>query len=172
MLDELLKDLQNNPGEKYYWRAWNRLRLAQAQAAYDDAMAALNAMRNNEVYRLAGIASYSLNRLPEAREYFENALKMNGGDCDAQRYLGLIDSGGPQLEGRLRAFHRCCRLLRSGARAHGSRAGRTREGYYRSVERPHRKPSRRDQGSRDPSSDILSECVDRGAKREMIQSLV
>ncbi len=91
-LDELLKDLQNNPGEKYYWRAWNRLRLAQAQAAYDDAMAALNAMRNNEVYRLAGIASYSLGRLPESRDYFENALKMNGSDCEAERYLGLIDS--------------------------------------------------------------------------------
>jgi TonB family protein len=91
-LDELLQDLQNNPGEKYYWRSWNYLRLAQVQAAYDDALAALNAMRNNEVYRLAGIASYSLNRLPESRDYFENALKMNGGDCDAQRYLGLIDS--------------------------------------------------------------------------------
>jgi len=92
VLDELLQDLQNNPGEKYYWRAWNRLRLDQAQAAYDDAMAALNAMRNNEVYRLAGIASYSLNRLLESRDYFENALRMNGADCGAQRYLGLIDS--------------------------------------------------------------------------------
>jgi tetratricopeptide (TPR) repeat protein len=92
-LDELLKDLQNNPGEKYYWRAWNRLRLAQPQAAYDDAIAALNAMRNNEVYRLAGIASYSLNRLAEAREYFDNAIAMNRADCDSERYLGLIDAG-------------------------------------------------------------------------------
>lgn len=25
VLDEALKDLQRNPGEKYYWRAWNRL---------------------------------------------------------------------------------------------------------------------------------------------------
>lgn len=92
VLDELLKDLQNNPGEKYYWRGWNRLQLKEAQPAYDDAMAALKAMRNNEVYRLAGIASFSLNRLPESRDYFENALEMNGADCDAQRYLGLIDS--------------------------------------------------------------------------------
>ncbi len=92
VLDDLLQDLQNNPGEKYYWRAWNRLRLAEAQLAYDDAMAALNAMRNNEVYRLAGIASYSLNRLNESREYFQHALAMNAADCDSQRYLGLIDS--------------------------------------------------------------------------------
>jgi tetratricopeptide (TPR) repeat protein len=61
------------------------LRLAQAQLAYDDAMAALNAMRNNEVYRLAGIASYSLNRLTESREYFQHALAMNAADCDSQR---------------------------------------------------------------------------------------
>ena len=92
VLDDLLKDLQNNPGEKYYWRGWNRLQLKEAQPAYDDAMAALKAMRNNEVYQLAGIASFSLNRLPESRDYFENALKINGADCDAHRYLGLIDS--------------------------------------------------------------------------------
>jgi hypothetical protein len=91
-LDELLRDLQNNPGEKYYWRAWNRLRLGQTQAAYEDAVAALKAMRNNEVYRLAGIASFGLSRLTEARGYFENALNMNAADCDAQRYLGQIDA--------------------------------------------------------------------------------
>jgi len=91
-LDELLADLQNNPGEKYYWRAWNRLRLGATQAAYEDAVAALKAMRNNEVYRLAGIASFGLNRLPEARGYFDDALKINGGDCDSQRFLGQIDA--------------------------------------------------------------------------------
>ena len=37
--DLLQKDPSNNPGEKYYWRAWNRLQLGQAQLAYDDAMA-------------------------------------------------------------------------------------------------------------------------------------
>jgi tetratricopeptide (TPR) repeat protein len=92
VLDELLNDVQNNPGEKYYWRAWNRLRLAEAQAAYDDALSALKAMRNNEVYRLAGFASYGLNRLSESREYFEHAITLNPADCDSQRYIGLIDS--------------------------------------------------------------------------------
>jgi tetratricopeptide (TPR) repeat protein len=91
-LDELLKDLANNPGEKFYWRAWNYLRLGEAQRAYDDAAAALAGMRSNEVYRLAGIASYGLNRLAEAREQFNNALDMNAQDCDAQRYLGQIDA--------------------------------------------------------------------------------
>lgn len=92
ILDDLLTDLRNNPGEKYYWRAWNHLRLARAQPAYEDATAALKAMRNSEVYRLAGVASYSLSRLIESRAYFESALEMNRADCDAQRYLGQIDS--------------------------------------------------------------------------------
>ena len=82
----------NNPGEKYYWRAWNRLQLGQAQLAYDDATAGLNAMRNNAIYRLAGMASFSLNHLAEARKFFEDALKMNRADCDSERYLGLLDS--------------------------------------------------------------------------------
>lgn len=92
-LDELLlNDARNNPGEKYYWRAWNRLQLGQAQLAYEDAMMGLNAMRNDAIYRLAGMASFSLNRPAEARTFFEEALKMNSADCDSERYLGLLDS--------------------------------------------------------------------------------
>jgi tetratricopeptide (TPR) repeat protein len=92
MLDELIKDLRTNPGEKYYWRAWNRLQLGQPQAALDDATAALNAMRNNQVYALAGMAAFGLKRLAEAREYFDNGLQMDRADCDSVRYLGQIDS--------------------------------------------------------------------------------
>jgi tetratricopeptide (TPR) repeat protein len=93
LLDELLlKDASNNPGEKYYWRAWNRLQLGQSHLAYDDATAGLNAMRNDGIYRLAGMASFSLNRAGESRRFFEEALQMNPADCDSQRYLGLLDS--------------------------------------------------------------------------------
>ena len=92
MLDELLKNSQYNPGEKYYWRAWNRFRLDQNQTAYDDALAALNAMRNDAVYRLAGIVSLRLQRVGEARGYFENALQMNAADCVSITYLGQIDA--------------------------------------------------------------------------------
>ena len=93
VLDELLlKDASNNPGEKYYWRAWNRLQLGQSQLAYDDATTGLNAMRNDAIYRLAGMASFSLNRLGESRTFFQEALKMNRADCDSERYLGLLDS--------------------------------------------------------------------------------
>jgi len=91
-LDESLKDLQTNPGEKYYWRGWNRLQIGETRPAYDDALSALGAMRNSQVYNLAGIAAFGLNRLPEARDYFENALNMNRADCDSVRYLGQIDS--------------------------------------------------------------------------------
>jgi tetratricopeptide (TPR) repeat protein len=92
LIDLLQNDASNNPGEKYYWRAWNRLQLGQAQLAYEDATTGLNAMRNDAIYRLAGMASFSLNRLGESRTFFEEALKMNRADCDSERYLGLLDS--------------------------------------------------------------------------------
>ena len=92
LIDLLQNDAANNPGEKYYWRAWNQLQLGRAQLAYDDATAGLNAMRNDAIYRLAGMASFALNRPGEARTFFEEALKMNRADCDSERYLGLLDS--------------------------------------------------------------------------------
>ncbi len=92
LIELLVTDSSNNPGEKYYWRAWNHLQLGQAQPAYDDATTGLNAMRNDAIYRLAGMASFSLNRLGESRTFFEEALKMNRADCDSERYLGLLDA--------------------------------------------------------------------------------
>jgi tetratricopeptide (TPR) repeat protein len=92
LIDLLQNDPRNNPGEKYYWRAWNQLQLGRAQLAYDDATTGLNAMRNDAIYRLAGMAAFSLNRLGESRTFFEEALNMNRADCDSQRYLGLLDS--------------------------------------------------------------------------------
>ena len=92
LIDLLQNDPSNNPGDKYYWRAWNRLQMGQAQLAYDDATAGLNAMQNDAIYRLAGMTSFALNNPGEARKFFEEALKMNRADCDSERYLGLIDS--------------------------------------------------------------------------------
>jgi len=90
--DLLLNDAANNPGEKYYWRAWNRLQTGASQLAFEDASIGLNAMRNDAIYRLAGMAAFNLNRLEESRTLFEGALQMNRADCDAERYLGLLDS--------------------------------------------------------------------------------
>ena len=90
----LLDDARNSPGEKYYWRAWNRLQTGQSQLAFDDATTGLNAMRNDAIYRLAGIAAFNLARLDESRAMFEGALQMNKADCDAERYLGLLDAAG------------------------------------------------------------------------------
>jgi tetratricopeptide (TPR) repeat protein len=92
VLDELLKDVQRNPGEKYYWRAWNRLQLTELQPAYDDAVAALRFMSGVSAFRLAGIATFNLERLPEARGYFDSAVKISSVDCDSIQYLGQIDS--------------------------------------------------------------------------------
>ena len=92
LIDLLQNDSRNSPGDKYYWRAWNQLHLGRSQLAYEDAMAGLNAMRNNAIYQLAGMAAFSLNRRDESRKYFEEALKLNSADCDSERYLGLLDS--------------------------------------------------------------------------------
>ncbi len=92
VLDASLETAQNSPYEKYYWRAWNRLQLGQAQSALEDAVSALTGMRNNQVYNLAGMAAFNLEGLGQARDYFENALQMNRADCDSERYLGQIDS--------------------------------------------------------------------------------
>ena len=92
LIELLQNDPSNNPGEKYYWRAWNQLQLGRAQLAYDDATTGLNAMRNDAIYRLAGMASFALNRIDESRKFFEEALNMNRADCDSERYLGLLDS--------------------------------------------------------------------------------
>jgi tetratricopeptide (TPR) repeat protein len=91
-LDELLTDPSWRPGDKYYWRAWNYLQLAKSQAAYDDANAALKSMANSNVYQLAGIASYQLSHVPEARSDFENSVQMNAANCDSIRYIGIIDA--------------------------------------------------------------------------------
>jgi hypothetical protein len=114
VLDELLKDVQSNPGDKYYWRAWNRLQQGDSQPAYDDARAALQVMASSDVYRLAGIASFNLAHAPEARSYFESSLKMNAGDCEALRYLGQLDAAErswPSAAGRFSAASDCYRHL-------------------------------------------------------------
>lgn len=63
-----------------------------SQAALEDAASALKAMRNNQVYNLAGMAAFNLNQLADARGHFDNALRINRADCDSERYLGQIDS--------------------------------------------------------------------------------
>jgi tetratricopeptide (TPR) repeat protein len=92
LIDLLQNDSRSSPGDKYYWRAWNQLQLGRSQLAYDDAMAGLTVMRNNAIYQLAGIASFGVNRVDESRKYFVEALRLNGADCDSERYLGLLDS--------------------------------------------------------------------------------
>ncbi len=104
VLDELLVDPRRDPGEKYYWRGWNYLQLAEYPAARDDAAAAMRVMANAPVYKLAGIASYNLSRIPGARENFAAAVKMDAGECDSWRFLGLIDGAERKWESALDEF--------------------------------------------------------------------
>ncbi|MBW8885443.1 MAG: hypothetical protein JF612_11880, partial [Planctomycetia bacterium] len=92
MLDESLKDARSSPGDKYYWRSWNYLQLGDHQRAYDDAISALKSMANSSVFQLAGIASYNLGRVGEAKTDFESSVQMDPNACDSLRYLGVMDS--------------------------------------------------------------------------------
>ena len=114
VLAELLKTPQSSPGDKHYWSAWNHLQLAESQPAYDEARAAMQSMANSDVYRIAGIASYSLAKAAEARGYFESSLNMNAADCDSLRYLGLLDSADrawPSAATRFTSASACYRQL-------------------------------------------------------------
>jgi tetratricopeptide (TPR) repeat protein len=91
-LDDLLTDPSRRPGDKYYWRAWNKLQLADFQPAYEDATTALKFMNGPDPFRLAGITTFAIQRLPEARGYFESAVKMFASDCDSIQYIGQLDA--------------------------------------------------------------------------------
>jgi tetratricopeptide (TPR) repeat protein len=91
-IDTLLGDSEWSPGEKYYWRALNNLRRSAPEDAYKDAKSALQSWPGPPVYRLAGIAAFTLGRLSEARHHLRSALEMDGDDCEAQLHLGYIES--------------------------------------------------------------------------------
>lgn len=105
-LDDLLRDPSRNPGDKYYWRAWNKLQLAELQPAYDDATTALKFMNGPDAYRLAGIATFNLQRLSEARGYFDSALKMYAADCDSVQYIGQLDAAERKWPAAATSFNR------------------------------------------------------------------
>jgi tetratricopeptide (TPR) repeat protein len=138
LTDVLQNDASNNPGEKYYWRAWNRLQLGQAQLAYNDATTGLNVMRNDAIYRLVGMASFSLSRLDESRV-------LRRGAEDEPRRLRLravprvAQYGGAQLEAGIEPILGGGVVLRSGHHAYAEGARGIREGYYRPVQWPHRR---------------------------------
>jgi tetratricopeptide (TPR) repeat protein len=92
VLDALLEDTEWNPGEKYYWRAWNLYRLAEHAAARRDVLDALSSWASPHVEQLAGLTALALARHEEARAHFLQALSLNAEDCESRLYLAQLDS--------------------------------------------------------------------------------
>ena len=82
-------------GETYYWRAWNRHRLKQYDAANDDVAAARNRLpMDGHVDKLAGFIALARNEVPRAESEFRAAVTHVEGrgasDCEARYYLGSV----------------------------------------------------------------------------------
>jgi tetratricopeptide (TPR) repeat protein len=93
LLDEMARLGTWYMGEVYYWRAWNKHRLKQYDAANDDVLAARSRMpMDGQVDKLAGFIALARNEVPRAEAEFLAAVGhiegKGGTDCDARYYLG------------------------------------------------------------------------------------
>lgn len=82
-------------GETYYWRAWNRHRLMQFDAANDDVMASRSRLpMDAQVDKLAGFIALARKEIERAEVEFRAAVThiegQGGRDCDATYYLGSV----------------------------------------------------------------------------------
>jgi len=91
-------------GQGFYWRAWNRFQLADYSVARQDADRARTLMVNPGVYLLSGMIDWRLRRLASAEREFEEALRMDFGQCEAAAFLGGVRNEQGQAPGALAAF--------------------------------------------------------------------
>lgn len=76
--------------DAYYWRAFNRYHRQQFDTAWADIEQASSLHANTSVYTLAGLIAYSRRELDIAKDRFERALQMDGGNCYATWYLAVV----------------------------------------------------------------------------------
>ena len=77
-------------GQAFYWRAWNYLSVGNSQAARADADRARTLMVNPAVFLLSGLIEWRMLRRETAETEFQEALKMDFGQCEAAYYLGGV----------------------------------------------------------------------------------
>lgn len=92
VLDEMARLGTWFMGETFYWRAWNRYRLKQYDAANDDVLASRSRLpMDGQVDKLAGFIALARNEVPRAEAEFRAAVThiegRGGTDCDARYYL-------------------------------------------------------------------------------------
>jgi tetratricopeptide (TPR) repeat protein len=90
-IDEILKQpTRAFPGEVYYWRAWNNVQAGRLDEAWSDIEQAARLWVNSEVAKLSGVIAYRRRELAVSLARFEEARRINAGDCETQQYLGTI----------------------------------------------------------------------------------
>jgi tetratricopeptide (TPR) repeat protein len=77
-------------GQALYWRAWNYFNIGNNQAARADADRTRTLMVNPAVFLLSGLIEWRFLRRDSAETEFQEALKMDFGQCEAAFYLGGV----------------------------------------------------------------------------------
>jgi tetratricopeptide (TPR) repeat protein len=77
-------------GQAFYWRAWNYFNIGNNEAARADADRTRTLMVNPGVFLLSGMIEWRFVRRGTAETEFQEALKMDFGQCEAAFYLGGV----------------------------------------------------------------------------------
>lgn len=77
-------------GQALYWRAWNHHVLKEYATARVDMARTKTLMVNGNVFLLSGLIEWGLEARPNAEREFQEALKMDLGQCEAAFYLGGV----------------------------------------------------------------------------------
>ena len=77
-------------GQAFYWRAWNYFNIGQNDAARAVLTVPRRLMVNPAVFLLSGMIEWRFLRREPTESEFQEALKMDFGQCDAAFYLGGV----------------------------------------------------------------------------------
>jgi tetratricopeptide (TPR) repeat protein len=86
----LIEGGQWHLGQAFYWRAWNHYNIGNNPAARSDADRTRTLMVNAGVFLLSGLIEWRFVHREPAENEFQEALKMDFGQCEAAFYLGGV----------------------------------------------------------------------------------
>ena len=125
----LIDAAASNRGDAHYWRAWNRRRIAQLDAARADIDRARTLRYNARILTLAGMIEYDQRDFNSAREDLQRARQMDARECEAPWYLGLVeysvDAWAPSANGFAAAADCYDMLVKDSERLKAEMAART-----------------------------------------------
>jgi len=94
----------SNLGDAFYWRAWNRRHSGELEPARADIDRARALRYNARVLLLAGMIEYDQRQFEAARKDLESVRALDGRECEAPWYLGLVGFSTEEWEASARGF--------------------------------------------------------------------